>query len=125
MKIEMGKTYKTAGGLPVRVVCTDYKGVLDEPVLALVLMAGRDCAMVFSIEGEAANGDPLYNLVETSMWDGVAVDAKVFVKNDKNEIKWTPRHFAKYENGFVYAWIDGKTSHVTDFSVPFNFAATA
>ena len=47
-------------------------------------------------------------------WSKVAVDTKILVSNCINGagevIEWKKRHFAKYENGIVYAWPDGKTS---------------
>lgn len=42
-------------------------------------------------------------------WDKVEVDTPIFVRMRERD-SWTCRHFAKYENGKVYAWIDGKTS---------------
>lgn len=46
-------------------------------------------------------------------WSKVPVDTKILVANCDSEgevIEWKKRHFAKYENGIVYAWSDGKTS---------------
>ena len=46
-------------------------------------------------------------------WSKVAVDTKILVADYDSEgeaIEWKKRHFAKYENGIVYAWVDGKTS---------------
>lgn len=40
-------------------------------------------------------------------WSKVPVDTKVQVNNSG---QWENRHFAKYENGVVYCWVDGKTS---------------
>lgn len=42
-------------------------------------------------------------------WSKVPVDTKILVK-DNFENDWLPRYFAKYYNGIVYAWVDGKTS---------------
>lgn len=36
-------------------------------------------------------------------WSKIPVDAKILVKHDNDKI-WTRRHFAKYEDGKVYAW---------------------
>lgn len=42
-------------------------------------------------------------------WDKVEVDTPILVRmSDKGP--WAHRYFAKYENGKVYAWINGKTS---------------
>ena len=46
-------------------------------------------------------------------WSKVPVDTKILVADYDSEgeaIEWKKRHFAKYENGIVYAWNDGKTS---------------
>ena len=42
-------------------------------------------------------------------WSKVEVDTPILVgfKEDKD---WDRRHFAKYENGLVYAWNNGRTS---------------
>lgn len=42
-------------------------------------------------------------------WSKVAVDTKIFVK-DSESGEWLPRYFAKYKDGFVYTFRDGKTS---------------
>lgn len=42
-------------------------------------------------------------------WSKVAVDTPILVRGTKND-EWTPRYFAKYENGRVYAWGNGSTS---------------
>lgn len=41
-------------------------------------------------------------------WSKVEVDTKVLVSQDGSN--WYNRHFAKYENGEIYAWCDGCTS---------------
>lgn len=42
-------------------------------------------------------------------WSKVEVDTKVLVR-DKEDDNWDKRYFAKYENGIIWAWNDGKTS---------------
>lgn len=42
-------------------------------------------------------------------WSKVAVDTPILVR-DSEEEAWRKRHFAKYENGIVYAWSAGSTS---------------
>ena len=41
-------------------------------------------------------------------WSKVAVDTPILVR-DSEEEAWRKRHFAKYENGIVYAWSGGST----------------
>lgn len=43
-------------------------------------------------------------------WLKVPVDANILVR-DSEEEEWRKRHFAKYEDGTVYAWTDGQTSY--------------
>lgn len=42
-------------------------------------------------------------------WNKVKVDTPILVRTIDTE-KWKRRYFAKYENGNVYAWMDGATS---------------
>ena len=42
-------------------------------------------------------------------WSKVKVDTPILVRQGKTG-DWLERHFAKYENGNVYAWEDGQTS---------------
>ena len=42
-------------------------------------------------------------------WSKVAVDTPILVK-DREKEAWRKRHFAKYENGIVFAWGNGLTS---------------
>ena len=42
-------------------------------------------------------------------WKNVPVDTKILVKNREDDT-WERRHFAKFENGKVYAWSKGATS---------------
>lgn len=42
-------------------------------------------------------------------WSKVEVDTPILVRDHKNA-EWSRRHFAKYENGIVYAWVNGNTS---------------
>lgn len=42
-------------------------------------------------------------------WSKVPVDTPILVKDTLGS-RWLHRHFAKYENGIVFAWADGLTS---------------
>ena len=42
-------------------------------------------------------------------WNNVAVDTPILVRDDENKA-WIREHFAKYEDGAVFAWVDGNTS---------------
>ena len=58
-------------------------------------------------------------------WSKVAVDTPILVRDSKNET-WYKRYFAKFENGKVYAWNDGKTSwSSTGDNISWNYAKLA
>ena len=42
-------------------------------------------------------------------WSKVEVDTPILVRDSDNE-EWTKRYFARYENGALYAWGDGRAS---------------
>lgn len=42
-------------------------------------------------------------------WSKVAIDTPILVKDNEEE-RWKKRHFAKYEDGKVYAYCNGTTS---------------
>ena len=46
-------------------------------------------------------------------WDKVEVDTPILVMNFEDG-KWRKRYFAKFEDGKVYAWVDGGTSWSSD-----------
>lgn len=57
-------------------------------------------------------------------WNKVPVDTKILIR-DKNTHPWENRHFAKFENDTVYAWIDGKTSFTTVDTMCWRYAKLA
>lgn len=42
-------------------------------------------------------------------WSKIPIDTKIYVRENVYD-KWLERHFAKYENGKIYAWCAGYTS---------------
>lgn len=42
-------------------------------------------------------------------WSKVEIDTPILVKNKEYE-NWRRRYFAAYQDGVVYAWVNGKTS---------------
>lgn len=60
-------------------------------------------------------------------WSKVEVDTPILVRYSEDEDEeWIKRHFAKYENGKVYAWFDGCTSWSTEgHMVIWNYAKLA
>ena len=57
-------------------------------------------------------------------WYEVAVDTPILVKDYEDE-DWYERHFAKYVNGRVYTWDDGKTSWTEDTVIAWKYAKLA
>ena len=60
-------------------------------------------------------------------WSKVEVDTPILVRDSENK-EWIKRHFAKYENGLVYAWKDSRTSWTSlyDYEVTaWNYAKLA
>ena len=47
--------------------------------------------------------------VEEVDWSKVAIDTPILVR-DSEEGEWNKRYFARYENGALYAWGDGRAS---------------
>ena len=56
-------------------------------------------------------------------WSKVEVDTPILVRNDG--VEWIKRHFAKYENGLVYAWKDSRTSWTTEDMTKWDYAKLA
>ena len=54
-------------------------------------------------------------------WSKIKVDTPILVKQGKNG-EWLERHFAKYENGDVYAWVDGQTSWTVADEIKWKYA---
>ena len=57
-------------------------------------------------------------------WSKVAVDTQVLVR-DSEEEAWRKRHFAKYEDNVVYAWVVGTTSWSAERSTCWKMAKLA
>ena len=57
-------------------------------------------------------------------WSKVKVDTPLLVRNYKNG-EWSKRYFAKYEDGKVYTWINGRTSWNETGIYAWNYAKLA
>lgn len=57
-------------------------------------------------------------------WSKVKVDTPILVRQGKTG-DWLERHFAKYENGNVYAWVDGQTSWTGADEIKWKYAKLA
>ena len=56
-------------------------------------------------------------------WSKVPVDTPILVSN--NNVDWSTRHFAKYADGKVRAWVNGNTSYTTDRMFSWEYAKLA
>ena len=57
-------------------------------------------------------------------WSKVKVDTPILVRQGENG-EQLERHFAKYENGDVYAWVDGQTSWTENYMASWKYAKLA
>ena len=57
-------------------------------------------------------------------WSQVEVDTPILVKYSELT-NWKKRHFAKYENGIIYAWNNGETSWTTVAMTDWKYAKLA
>ena len=60
------------------------------------------------------------NFEEVVDWGKVSVDTKILISGDNKD--WDRRHFAKYEDGKIYTWIDGCTSFTTNQTTSWKYA---
>lgn len=57
-------------------------------------------------------------------WSQIEVDTPILVKHSESA-KWKKRYFAKFENGLVYAWVDGQTSWTGADEIKWKYAKLA
>lgn len=59
-------------------------------------------------------------------WSKVEVDTPILVRASAHN-DWEKRHFAKYENGKIFAWRDGMTSFTVEsgHTIQWNYAKLA
>ena len=62
-----------------------------------------------SLEFSTEDRELLWSIEDEIDWNKVEVDTKVLVR-DKSDDEWVKRYFAKYEDGEVYVFKDGRTS---------------
>ena len=53
-------------------------------------------------------------------WGKVSVDTKILISGDNKD--WDRRHFANYEDGKIYTWIDACTSSTTNQTTSWKYA---
>ena len=108
-KKNLGKKYKLLYDTTTWTVL--YTDIFETSV-TLKGVNNNDIKMVYDLS-DLLN----FDFKEVVDWSKVAVDTKILVADftgNDNEIVWKKRHFAKYENGKIYAWCDGLTSFSVD-----------
>lgn len=100
-KIEMFKDLGRTGGICSGINCNDCP-------LAGHKNGIEDCTFLEDVHPEKAL-EIVMGYEPKIDWENVPVDAKILVKKYEDDT-WHERHFAKYEDGKVYAWRDGLTS---------------
>lgn len=110
------------------IACSGSKLAVDKATLELIECHKLECkhclfnAHGFDYCGDNADKWANSEYVEPPIdWSKVAVDTPILVRYGVHS-EWVKRHFAKYENGKVYAWNDGATSWSGNGCVPWGLA---
>lgn len=106
---------KYGNELMERVVNRGLFGLKDGKPVFCMEIACKDCGFCEKSTGECRGSTYEFRewlnseYVEPPVdWSKVAVDTPILVRDSEEEV-WRKRHFAKYENGIVYAWSGGTT----------------
>jgi hypothetical protein len=118
----MGKEYKTMTNREkfaeqiLDIACGGSKIAVNKATLELIACYELECKdCLFNTHGYAYCGDKAEKWANSKYaeppidWSKVTVDTPILVR-DNIFSEWGKRYFAKYENGSVYAWADGRTS---------------
>jgi len=113
MNIEIGKYYKTRCGHKVRIYSTEGNNP-DHIIHGATLWQGGWRAEEWDKDGFYYGREKLCELDIIAEWvephpaESWEVDKKILVSDD--QINWYKKYFAKFENGYFYAWYDGRSS---------------
>lgn len=98
------------------IACSGYKVAIDKTTMKPVPCKDilcSDCYFGFKV-GIKCN-DACREWCESEFeepsidWSKIPIDTPILVRDSQDD-EWLHRHFAKFENGVVYAWRDGCTS---------------
>ena len=109
--IEMGKKYKTRSGLPVRILCNDFKNN-TYTVIAAVYDQDTGCESSISVSSTGSyveDEESALDLIEVTPYDDFKEDDLCVVWTDENEVKEF-RYFALVKGNLPYVFGNGKTS---------------
>ena len=97
----IGKTYRMENNFAKWEVCSQYDGLILKNI-----ECDKNILEVVTFE-KVLNSD----FLEIADWDTVEVNTVVKVRMNWGDTRWRIRHFAKYEDGYVKVWTNGKTSY--------------
>ena len=110
------------------IACSGSKLAVDKATLEPIECRKLECKhCLFNAHGFDYCGDNAEKWANSEYveppvdWSKVAVDTPILVK-DNSDCEWLKRHFAKYENGKVYAWNNGATSWSSNKCTPWELA---
>lgn len=97
-------------------MCDSYRFCTDGcPLRTIKNKYNTDCHRLMRNNPEEAEA-AIMAWTKPVDWSKVEVDTKILVRGAEYN-SWSKRHFAKYENGKVYAWDDGATSFTANGEV--------
>lgn len=118
-EIKEGEFYRTAQG--DKFECKFVFGA-DEVVGILTHSNGMKVQILNALRGDLSNVKPW---VEPHPFEKLPVDAKILVRNRGSD-SWEKRHFAKYFNGEIFAFLEGQTNFTSEgFFEPWDYAKLA
>ena len=98
----------------LEIACEGHKIAFNEKTNKLSQCACTDCAdCLFKIgtcDENARNWCESEYVEPPVDWSKVSVDTPILVRFGGDDKYWVKRHFARYDNGQVHAWINGTTS---------------
>ena len=97
----IGKIYRMESNFAKWEVCSQYDGLILKNI-----ECDKNILEVVTFE-KVLNSD----FLEIADWDTVEVNTVVKVRMNWGDTRWRIRHFAKYEDGYVKVWTNGKTSY--------------
>ena len=97
----IGKTYRMENNFAKWEVCSQYDGLILKNI-----ECDKNILEVVTFE-KVLNSD----FLEIADWDTVEVNTVVKVRMNWGDMRWRIRHFAKYEDGRVEVWANGRTSY--------------
>ena len=109
--IEIGKKYKTRSGLPVRILCNDFKNNTYTVIVAVLEIHGVETLYSYTNTGEFLRGviNHPNDLIEVTPYDDFKEDDLCVIWSDDKYIKEF-RYFAYAKGNRAYFFADGKTS---------------